>query len=226
MDWSCVGNVHWPNATLGQLEIDELVYSSIMQAPIGGAIVKLCNTNDLACSHSFADQTTDDAGNAKLVRQPIQTQVGLYLDISSAEITPVLEFLAFPVHESRLASSSPAGPPGFPTQLDAFGVTVDPTLGALGVAAVDCRLAPATGVQFSFVDGGPSTQVFYFSGGTLSPTATATDGSGGALFVNVPVDSPLTLEMKPLSLDGGVAGTTPLFARDGGQSQVYFPPTP
>jgi hypothetical protein len=221
-DWSCVGNVHWLGATLGQLEIDELVYSGIDTHPIGG---KLCNTDDLDCSHSIADQTTDDAGNAKLLRQPIQTQVGLYLDISSAEITPVLEFLTFPVHESRLGSSSPTVPPGYLTQLDAFGATVDPTLGTVAVAPVDCRLAPAPGVQFSFVDAGPSTQVFYFAGGTPSPTATATDRSGGALFVNVPVDSVLTLEMKPLALDGGVAGTTQVFARDGGESQVYLPPT-
>jgi len=225
-DWSCVGNVHWPGATLGPLEIDELVYSNLDQAPIGGAIVKLCNTLDFACGTSITQQTTDDAGNARLLRGTIQTQVGLYLDVSSAAITPVLEFVAFPINQSRLASSSPTVPPGYLTQLDAFGATVDLTLGAIAVAAVDCRLAPAPRVQFSLVEAPPSTQVFYFSGSTVSTTATVTDRSGGALFVNVPVDSWLTLLAKPQALDGGVSGTTQIFARDGGESQVYFPPTP
>ncbi len=226
-DWSCVGRVDWPPATVGTGELTASVYDELSQAPVGGALLKLCNTQDLTCATPFATATTGDAGVVTLTRAPVQGPLLFYLDVSSPAIVPALAFDVFPVSEPRISIPVPTLPQVELTLLAAGipGLTVNPQLGTVLVIAVDCRLSVAAGVQVSLTPTG-SAGPFYFVNNLPSPEATATDPTGVVAFFNVPVSpTPLELTVTPQGL-GLAAGKIAFFVRPGGVSEVYAVPTP
>jgi len=228
-DWSCVGRVGWPKAELGPIEFDIGVYDLASQAPINQAAVRLCATPDKACSPPLASGFSGDAGTLVLVRPPVTTATFHYLDITSPAYVETLVFDVFPISEPRITTNvGSLMPLAITSTADGLMVNLDPNLGILYVDAFDCRFGNANGVQLTLIGGGPTTQVFYTQDGQLSPTATATDSSGEAIFVNVPVlpDTFTVNVMLPPALDGGLAGSMGAFARDGGLSVVYAVPTP
>jgi hypothetical protein len=227
-DWSCVGRVDWPLATLGSIEFDIGIIDIASQAPVDQATVLLCDSTDLTCSAPFARGTTGDAGTLVLDRPPVKGGILHYLDISSPSLVPTLVFDVFPISEPRLTTNDGTlTPVELATTASGLGMTLDPTLGILLVYAFDCRLGGGTGVQLSLTGGGPTTKLFYIRNGFPSLTATATDYSGLAVFVNVPVIPPtVTINVMPNVLDGGVSGSMEAFTRPGGLSTVYAVPTP
>ena len=64
----------------------------------------------------------------------------------------------------------------------------------------------------------------YGSGSYLSPTATATDGSGVGFFLNAPATA-ITLTATPVAI-GRVSARTSIFVRPGALSLVWASPTP
>jgi hypothetical protein len=227
-DWSCVGKVNWPPATQGALDVNVFLYDVLTQTPIAGATVTLCNTGAPACGGGLGSVVTNDAGTATIMRPSVTSPLLGYLDISSPTIVPLLAFDVFPISEPRFTFSIATLPPSDVALLAAsLGVTLDPSLGAVFVLAVDCRIGLAPGVQFSLAPAGPSTVgPFYYVGGAYSVDAGATDTSGVAAFFNVPV-SPAMLELTvtPQAL-GRASGKMTLFARDGGESELVAVPTP
>ena len=60
-DWSCVGRVHWPAASVEPLTVIAFVYGGT--TPLAGATVTACSLGDPTCTHPLATPgTTDDAG--------------------------------------------------------------------------------------------------------------------------------------------------------------------
>jgi hypothetical protein len=104
------------------------------------------------------------------------------------------------------------------------GGMLDSTLGTLFVAAFDCRLAPAPGVQVSIEPKGSSTTLYQLQE-TYSATASATDPSGVAGFVNAPVfPTTLQITVTPLAL-GRPSGQMPVFVRASGEAEIFALPT-
>jgi hypothetical protein len=226
-DWSCVGKVDWPAATIGPIDVSFAVYGGATQAPIAGATVKLCSFGDSLCSNPFSMGITGDAGTVPLLRPSVPSAGLVYVDISSPTILTTLGFEVFPLSEPRLTSLTT----GIFTQAQlAFaaagvGVTLDSALASVIVLAADCRIGDAPGVEFSLAPQAATTRLFYVVNGAFTPTG-PTDSSGVAVFFNVPVlPTMLELTVTPQSL-GRASGKMPFYARAGGVSGVYAVPTP
>jgi len=226
-DWSCVGNVDWPSGTLGPVEVTATVLDGNMGTPIDGALVKICNIADTTCAQGLDMKTTDDAGIVTLTRPSTPVAVPTYLDISSPTTIPTKLLDYAPSSEPRFAVAAIVPTWGaLESQAAGLGVTLDPNLGIVTVAAVDCRLAVAAGVQLDINPKTSSTRRLYFADGVPSLTATATDSGGLAVFINVPVlPTTYTVTATPLAL-GRVSSTIPFFVQDGGYANFEALPTP
>jgi hypothetical protein len=223
-DWSCVGKLDWPAYNYDTLQVETFVYG-VTQAPVAGVTTKLCVFGDPLCASPFDTQTTGDAGTALLTRPPSTAAVLFYVDVSSDAIQPALLFDIFPISASRITIPFPVLPPGsIALQATGLGVTFDDSLGTLLLVAVDCRLAFAPGVHFTVTPTTPTTAVAYVKGGTPALGLTETDLSGTAVFVNVPVlpqQLHLTATVPAL---GRTVTDTMVYARDGGESEIYVVP--
>ena len=158
-DWSCVGKVSWPPAAADAVATTVFVYSSANAAPIEGAIVKLCETDEPACMPPLAGPGTTDEGGTTLLQRLPQTGPTLFVDVSSPAITPGLVFVIFPFSQPIATIPVITIPAGeLPSLALLAGVTLNPTLGMVLAVAVDCRLAPAPHVTFDLTPQGTSTQ--------------------------------------------------------------------
>jgi hypothetical protein len=223
-DWSCLGKLDWPPYNYGAFQVETFVYGPT-QAPVAGVTTKLCNIGDPPCASPFDTATTDDAGTATLIRPPSAQPVLFFVDVSSDAIQPALLFDIFPVSTSRITIPFPVQTPGsIALEALGLGVTVDPSLGTLLLTAVDCRLAFAPGVHFTVTPTTPTTAVAYVKGGAPALGLTETDFSGTAVFVNMPVLSTQLHLTATVPALGRTMTDTLVFARDGGESQVYVVP--
>jgi hypothetical protein len=142
------------------------VYNLEAAGPFAGATVKLCNILDSTCTQPFAVHTTGAAGDAPLSRGQIPVAAQLYLDVSSPEIDPLLEFLVAPLSLPQVTVPAPAFPAGYNAiGAASAGVTLSTQLGVLYVTAVDCRLAVAPGVASSLDVPDAATGPFYLRNG-------------------------------------------------------------
>jgi hypothetical protein len=226
-DWSCVGKVDWPAATLGPIQATGTVEDALSLEPIVGATVKVCNLTDLSCTSPIVHRPTDDAGSYAMTIPGRPVAAVVYADISSPAIVSLLEFPVAPFSESHLdLPGETVSPTVLALGAQGAGVTLDPSLGVVFVTAYDCRLGNASGVQFDIDQKVPSTTLVYYKGGSPDPAAIATDAQGFAAFLNVPA-VPTTLHIKttPLAL-GDASSTVPVFVRDGGMAVVNAIPTP
>ncbi len=111
--------------------------------------------------------------------------------------------------------------------LVAAGFNADLSLGVVSVVAYDCEFYGASGVQLELTsessDGG-AMQPHYQNNGQLDPTATSTDTSGVALFVDVPAGR-ATVTATPKGLASPSSVVT-LNVRAGAITGVFAPPTP
>ncbi len=224
-DWSCVGRVNWPPATLGPIAMTVNVYDILTGAPFVGATVKLCNVGDTMCTNPFTTGVTGEDGTVTLSRASVPVPVVHYIDISSGAIDELIELLSFPLSEPKVTIPAPAFQRGLNATLaSSIGVELAAGLGELAVTAVDCRLAVAPGVQCSLAPQGGAAGPFYAQPGGIVVDAGSTQRPGIAVFFNVaPAPATLTLTLTVL---GRASATMPVFARDGGESIVYAPPTP
>jgi hypothetical protein len=152
---------------------------------------------------------------------------------------PELDFLGYPVSEARayvadpsiavLTSAEDQALGGF------LGVTWDQSKAWLSIYVTDCTNGitagatgvPAAGVQLSIDVPDPDHQVARYYG-LMNPslTATATDSSGVAGFVNIPAPGIVNVTAKPLALGGKVSSQAHVYVRPGTLTSLFLYPTP
>jgi hypothetical protein len=234
-NWTCVGRVAWPPAKALTRAL-----TVHLDPEDAGLTVKLCDGLDVNCANPVGDQigTTDATGSVTLIDSSPTTSNGQnygldgYLDLappatSPQEILPTLVYWNFPLSEpdADLVTKIPVFMPG---ELDAIsnaaGVTRDPSLGIIGLVALDCLGVMAPGVTFALTSGGGAdTKIVYIltqGADQLGPT----DDNGAALFVNVPA-GPVTVTATPIAL-GRVSSRASVFVRAGEITEVNMSPTP
>jgi hypothetical protein len=221
-DWSCVGKVSWPTPAPDPVTTTVFVYSSANALPIEGALVKLCDTNQPACTPPLAGPATTDDGGTAVLQRPAQAGGTFFVDVSSSAITPSLTFVVFPLSQPSATIPIVTVPEGeLPSLANLAGVTLDPALGMILVVAVDCRLAPAPRVTFDLTPKGTSTLAYLVGANPVIGT-TETDLSGTGVFANTIANMTLTLTV---TTPQGPSAKVSVFARDGGISTVYAVPT-
>jgi hypothetical protein len=193
--WSCVGNVSWPVATPGTIDLTLGVTVYSTSTPIEGATVKACANLGWTCSQQQGSSAvTDDAGLAT-VRVPVtggpNGAFSGYMQVAFEDGGYVPELFFPPVYP---AGSQRVGP----TQLIAKSVfdlllgylPVAPSVlaqhGHLFVIVDDCAGYPAPGVSLAYSSAGRIGNPFYVIGSSITATATETDRNavGGAFDID------------------------------------------
>jgi hypothetical protein len=178
-----------PNITLTYTFLD---YVTLL--PLAGLKVRACRATDVSCESTplLADAVlTDVAGQAVL--SLASNSFDGYVEVSGPGYGPVLE------HHPALTRDFVAPITLIPssTMLQSFANAIaplDPSLGMLIVTVRDCNGDPPAGVRLAIQPAGGVP--FYFTAHVPSASATATDddgyGSGG--FVNVKVNTAITVD--------------------------------
>ncbi len=190
-DWTCLGNVHWPDASTGSEILTVPYVNAITSSAIPGIWVEPCQKLDPTCAHPLSEAgITDDAG---IVTFSVPSGYdGYLLSLWDASL-PALMYVNPPILQNTTVPWLPMIPTNDLSALaaaigpvDGAALTLNPERGLVMLIAYDCATVPAAGVSFSLSPPAPSSTLVYSVGGFPSLTATSTDSSGGAVIVNVP----------------------------------------
>jgi len=175
--------------------------------PVENVLATACpNPADPACSAPESTRAPDDGG---VVRLPLSTTQGPFkgyiivvpaVDGGAVDLDAAGDVSSFYIpSRNYYGSPLPLTTDTVDTlALGTFGAlaavtstynlgSVDPSLGMVFVTTVNCAAQNIAGVSVSIDLTGPTTVSFYFVNGLPVTTATQTDSSGLAGFVNVPV---------------------------------------
>jgi hypothetical protein len=227
-DWSCVGNVHWPNPTEKPITFPSEVVDFVGQTPIDDATVTLCNQLDPTCMSPLTTALpTGDAGTITFIRGSVSSPLFMYFEIAAPTIVPTIGFDAYPISQQRLTDEIIVLTPDELADLAGLGqVTLTDGLGSAAIEVVDCRLAQAPGVALVFSASSPTSKLVYAANDSLDPTKRATDVTGTAVLFNAPVTPTTPSITVTANVGGRPVATTSFFVRPGGDTEVYLPPTP
>jgi hypothetical protein len=230
-DWSCIGHVNWPSASVDASATTVRVDDILTKAPVPGVTVTLCPASDSTCTFVKDTQTTDSNG-AATVTVPMYGGKGPtgYVDVKGdAGLYPELFFWSFTLSEPAFAGTIPTTTNDRVTTLGLLlgsdgGSAIDDTRGHAFLLAWDCRTSFAADVQFTIQSADAKTQFLYIQSGNLSTTATRTDTSGFAVVFNLPAGL-TTVTATPVGL-GVPSGQVTFFVKAKTISYVWVPPTP
>jgi hypothetical protein len=231
-DWTCVGHVTFARPQAGTFTYDITVRLLATGAFVSEVKVEICDAIDAACN-PVASGTTDPNGRVSLTfNNSSRTGSGLgnyyyikatSLDAASPVIAPTLAYITTPLVQSGAPLTLEVFSPGLPLVQNDLMMQQDPNLGVMLAFADDCRWDTAPGVQISAA--GVDAGAYYGFGTTSGATATATDNSGDAIFMNVP-PGPIELTAKPLALGGTTSSRVNVGVRAGYVTLVALAPTP
>ncbi len=180
--WSCIGHVPAPAST-GMVAYKAQLLDLITVDPVTkGLTVELCNKLDPTCASALKTTSPDAMG---WIYATVAPDFEGYFDITDTTGTyiPTLLFMdlvADPENTDVLLISK-----GVESGLStSAGVPVDPTDGLVLVRTADCTRARTAGVSVSLSPKGKQTG-FYLINSSPVLSATSTDASGNAGFVNV-----------------------------------------
>jgi hypothetical protein len=234
VDWSCVGQVTWPRATVSPVTYRLQVMSFSGGAAVDGAQIRLCPLTDYECDSPLSPQifTTDANGVATLMLPA--PYVG-YFEITAQDFVPELLVVTPTIVESMLPGTL-KGTAVFPSNLfPAFVSNVVPmpdttTLGVLFIGPYDCDGQPAPNVSFAAdpMKLGPSAAPYYLVNGTTpDPQAKATSNAGqGSLIGGGWVQVAPGLVPVTATVDGTRVALQGMPVRAGALTVVYLVPTP
>lgn len=220
-DWTCVGKVNQPVASVAKITITAIIVDFVTgKAPLddkGVAVpmkVVACGTKtDKACSVKLAEVTSPTDGVTK-VEIPIDSgSKGFngYLRVTGPGYVPYLWYFSRPLADSR---SFPLAVLTVPTLedpkaglLQGFKLTATDDRGQIAVQATDCGDVPAGKVKFA-VEPAPDSgsAQFYFADGVPAPVSETDDkgstaGLGG--FWNLKAGT-YVVKSLPTALGGAV----------------------
>jgi hypothetical protein len=226
-DWTCVGSVVVPTPTETSVEFTGTIIDYVTSAPLEGATVKVCASDDLPCTTPLDTATTDAAGQGMVTLPFGTTGFAGFFDVQQTGYLPMLRWIYPPM------TTLPPPEAGAQAMLDTttagmmaalLGTTIDSARGELLVTALDCALLRAVGVSGEVDTADGSSMAFYIAGSLPSATATETDASGTLGWLNLPA-GPAVLTLHRADTGATVAQAT-LGIRAGAASMIALSPTP
>jgi hypothetical protein len=231
--WECVGKVNWPVAKGRTLALTLTLFDGATGKTVSGAAVKACRIDDPSCAAPMAQSTTDGGGLATIDLPPLGGAIyGFdgYLEIAptaaAPDVMPYLFFMPAPLSEPNAKLFAGVYTrPELENMVSAVGASLDPARGHVHVVARDCFLNSTSGAAVAAAGTDAKTLERYLSNNLLSASATATDKSGTALFLNAPTTQPIEVTILPRAT-GHVSSRASVFVRAGAVSLVDLSPTP
>lgn len=195
-DWSCLGNYQPPSTTQQNATLTLTFKDGLSGNANSGLVVSLCVQGTLHSdctptgTSTDATGTTDAQGNVTL-NVTITSGSGYTGEVHVTDPNnSVLEHLVYLPPFGASTSYNVATISQTDLQLAGYYLTrntVDMTTHGIITGTVsDCADVPASGATATVATTDTTTEVYYFSGGVPSASATATDASGDYLVANVP----------------------------------------
>jgi hypothetical protein len=227
--WGCLGKVMPATSSATQVAIQLPLFDIVTRKPVTSVRVRACPKMDMNCANPLGPQISPDStGVATLT---VRAAFDGYVEIKDSSADPATAILPslFFVNPAPLADTRygiiPLFSGGTIAQLAAAqGNTVDPALGHIFSAALDCQSLPAAGVSWEPDRLGDATRRFYYVEGLPSEAASMTDVTGYGGLINVPTGT-IRLNAKR-QMTGQALGTTTLFVRASQLSLGFIVPAP
>lgn len=228
--WGCLGSVVFPPPAKPKVKVTIPFVELVQKTPISDIKVRVCARLDVSCNNPVAPPTSPGPDGK------VSFDVDANFD-GFAEVLPQTNDAGTPNYVPSLVFFNP--PPTddhvYPTILlltpttlttvaAAAGTSIDPKLGNIFYAALNCKGEPGEGVSVSPDRTESTTQGFYLIKGLPSTAASATDGSGYGGIANTPLSfvkvSATHFASKKL------IGSTTVLSRAGTITYVYLVPSP
>ena len=223
--WGCLGDVKWPSAGSGTVQLSVHVIDVLTSGPPVGLVARVCSKLDTDCASPLPAPTTIDADG--LLTAELNAGFDGYIELTGPTITPALFFVTQPVFVDTVVPSTipVVSPEGFGGIAQAIGTTLDlVNSGHVYALSSDCEDEPASGVRFDLDKEGAATTGYYMINNAPVGTATATDSAGAGGFLNVP---PGFVKITGfVSATGARVGDSSLVIRAGAVSYPRVVPTP
>jgi hypothetical protein len=213
--WSCADHAPLVAPSQTKVSIDFTMFDAVEMSPVSGARASLCGKLDLECKMPQATVTSDELGAILFEVPPLFDGYALITgeDKRGGDYDPTMMFLP-PTLESQSLGAFPLTSQLATAGLAAsLGTPIEPGTGRVLTTIVGCDRQTASGVSLAGENMGESAVRFYAVDGFPTFSATATDVSGFAGFVNVAPGS-ITLNAA-LEEDQHRVGRVALFVRPG-----------
>jgi hypothetical protein len=240
--WGCLGNVIPPVVKKPKVTIAVPLTDLITKAPITAVTAKVCAKIDVNCSTPLQSGVVPDSNGVLtfsldagfdgfVLIQPMLPDAGCPIDAGQDAATCyfplVMASLVFfnpPLVDDTTYITIPMlSLDTLTTLAKANGDTVNTSLGSVFMEAVDCSFHAGKDVAVSLDSTTSETRGFYLIGGIPSLTASATDTSGYAGFINTPIGvRTVSGVLKP---DSKFIGKISVFARPGFISYTTLAPS-
>jgi hypothetical protein len=220
--WSCIGAVK-PLPSGGMVTVKVQLVDLATQAPIAQNLtIALCATNDATCASPLGTPTPDAMG---IVNATVASDFAGYLDVVDTTGNHPESLVFLDLEDVAKIPTVALLEKTAEQQLAAtLMVNLDPTGAIVFVSTRDCTGALAAGVTTILTPGATETG-FYVVGGAASATATATDATGSAGFLNVMAPGQVTLS-GTLGPAGEEFGRVTTLVRPGVATYPILRPTP
>jgi len=238
--WSCLNSpILWPKPNaVGNVTFSVTFVNFTSEQPFEGAAVKACSKLDFSCSQPLGTGVTDGSGLVSVTVPAGLSGFDGYLDVTGgkvggtgAAVFPAIWYpIPYVIADGWRGRTELLSADEFGELTMATATQPDPTRGHIAVNAADCAFTPAAGVSFTASPSDAKTVRYYLVGGVPVTTATATDSSGIAAFVNLPTMPPA--ELFVVSATSGQAqgksmGALTFIVRPGTlTTSGLFPPVP
>jgi hypothetical protein len=207
--WSCAKHSTLVAKSTKPVSIDFTLFDAVSQKPAAGLDAALCGKLDLECSAPMSTTKTDDMGMVKVDVPPLFDG---YVQISADGYDSTMIFLP-PATESISLGQFPLTTMVATTVLGSqLGKPLLPGTGRVLTTITGCDMQTAGGVALSGENMGDDAAGFYSISGFPSFSATTTDSSGFAGFVNV---APGSITLNAQLEDGQRVGKVAIFVRSG-----------
>ncbi|MFS8066796.1 MAG: hypothetical protein ACMG6S_10530 [Byssovorax sp.] len=216
--WGCLGNVAPPMGG-SMVTVAVKLLDLVSSAPLKQVTARLCSKYDPLCSSPLG---TSEIGADGAVSATVASNFEGYFDVQAPGYIPSLVFID-PVATAFNPEIFMLPPAIADTLATGAGVTVDPMLGFVLAATVDCTLKVSGGVSVSISPSDKETGFYVIASG-VSPGATTTDSTGNAGFVNVAPGTPTFTSTR--GPDGEKIGAETTLVRAGSVTYLILPPTP
>jgi hypothetical protein len=205
--WSCAKHSTQVAKSAKPVSIDFTLFDAVSQAAVAGADAALCGRLDLECSSPMSTIQTDAEGTVHFDVAPLfdgyVQLTGDGYDPTMLFVPPTLESLSlgqFPL--TTMVATSVLG--------NQLGMPLMPGTGRVLTTITGCDKKPSAGVTLSGENMGDEAKGFYAIGGFPTFSATATDSSGFAGYVNV---APGSITLNAELEDGRRVGRVAIFVR-------------
>jgi hypothetical protein len=216
--------VTYPAPTAQSVKVAFKVTAFETHAVVAGVTVKVCARDDQTCATPLDTQTTDANGSASMtVPTPQPAGFDGYFDLEGAGMKPTLFYVSAPIARGEAPLRQLLTEAVLTATLGGIGVTEDPTRGSMNGKLLGCDPTQSWGLTLAASTADAQSTIGYFAGGLPSKSATATDPSGYAYALNLPVGTATLTSFDPTN--SLRIGKVDVMIRAGWITQVAFQPT-